>query len=266
MDKAEAKRLRAVEDVRVDALSSKHETFAANPMQLAANSETIAVGFDELTEHIRQAVATLDRRAADNLTREPIVDLDDRADRIIDAVQIIDILRNPADPRHDQWMATEADRLSEDAGVKLTDTEVVAQFVDVVRRRLIEVQRRRLDRHEDRHDQSFHDALFDPARQPAVTFGEHMKTYVVEKLKAYEANGIREKSADRIRAINCYLNELIGEATLVQAVDDDAIQAARGRIARTPANRNNVYPGLSLVKQIEKAAKEGMNRAGFAGG
>ncbi|MEZ5796915.1 MAG: DUF6538 domain-containing protein [Paracoccaceae bacterium] len=253
--KAEAKAKRAIEDLKFDALIASLS--GAGAEQSIAQGKVPEVSEAMLIEHVRQMVAKTDKASAEEYAKAPPVDPNDLIDRRKDAGIELAIAQNRNDPNHDQWIAHATDRALISAGATLTDEDAVAGFAEVVRRGLIEINRRRIDRLEDRHDRLFHDELFNPARPVAVTFGELVSMFVAEKKAEYAANGIRQKSADRIDAITGYLSELIGEATPVASIDDDLIQKARTLIAATPSNRDKFYPKLPLAKQIERAAKEG---------
>lgn len=253
--KAEAKKLRAIEDVKADALFAS--LLGDGAVQSIAQGGMPQVSDAILLEHVRQHVTKADKRNAEDFAKQPPADEDDLSERLKDATQELHVLKKPGNRDRDERVALATDRALRDAGVALTDREVVAGFAEIMRRGMVELAKRRIDRYEDRHDKVFHDDLFDPARPPAVTFGEVVDMFTAEKAADYAANGVREKSADRIKAITGYLKELIGEATPVASIDDDIIQTARAQVAATPSNRGKVYPGLSLAKQIEKAAKDG---------
>jgi integrase len=144
-----------------------------------------------------------------------------------------------------------------DAGATLTDTEVVAHFAEVMRRGLIEVSRRKIDRYNDRHDRTHHDPLFDPNRPSAVTFSELSEIYLAEKAQDYSLNGISQKRMDKVKASVTTLCAIIGGDTLTHTIDDDIVQNVRSIVARIPNNRVKLYPKLSLEQAIERGAKAG---------
>lgn len=253
--KAEAKAKRALEDVKFDALIASLS--GANAATSVAQGKVPEVSKAMLIEHVRQMVAKTDKASAEEYAKAPPVDPNDLIDRRKDAGIELAIAQNRDDPAHDQWIAHATDRALSSAGATITDEDAVRGIAEVVRRGLMEISRRRIDRLEDRHDRTFHDELFNPARPPTVTFGEVIGIYRAEKLAEYAANGVREKSADRLHSITNYLKELIGENTPVASIGYDLIQKARAQIAATPSNREKVYPCLPLDKQIEKAAKDG---------
>lgn len=245
---AEAKKLRTVEDLKVDAL------FAAAEQHTFDDGDTSKpVSLHALIEYVRQTVERLDTRSAESLATDPPQDLDELNDRWKEADYERSILANPADPRRDEWISHAADRILSDAGA--TPSGVDAQFAEIVRRGLIELTRRKIDRLEERHDRPFHDSLFDPARPSLVTFRELAKIYLAEKQKYYSLNNISKKRTDKVTAIVETLREIVGDQTPVHSIDDDVVQHVRNTLARTPSNRIKLYPKLKIEQAIEQAAK-----------
>ncbi len=253
--KAEAKKLRSIEDVKFDALIASLS--GASAAQSIAQGAVPTVSEAMLIEHVRQHVAKTDKQNAEEFAKTPPVDPNDLIDRRKDAGIELAIVQNRDDPAHDQWIAHATDRALPSAGATISNEDAVKGIAEVVRRGLIEINRRRIDRLDDRHDKPFHDEMFNPARPVAVTFGELVDMFMTEKAADYAANGIREKSGDRIKGVTGYLRELIGDAAPVGSIDDDMIQNARAQIAATPTNRDKHFPKLPLAKQISKAAEEG---------
>ncbi len=248
-----AKVRRSAVELAVDALFEAAEAALAAPGPPKSQPVTLAM----LTEHLRAHIASTDEKSVARLLADPPDDEAQKVEMKADAEYELQILKNRDDPRGDQWIDSTARNAVAASGTSVTDPEMFEGFAEVVRRGLIELQRRKIDRYEDLHGRVFHDPLFDPSRPANVTFGELREIFIAERLKDYAANGVREKSADRIKAATTFLVELIGAGTLVHIIDDDTIQSARERIAVIPSNRQKVYPGLSLNKQIEKAAKDG---------
>jgi integrase len=248
-DVVEARRLRNVEDVLTDALFASAEKSGSAP--------ALTMSLEELTEHLRQHVEKFDKRNAASLIQNPPQDPHDLAERIKDADEDLSILRTPGDPRQDEWVSFAVDRLLSEAGATLTDKDTIATFAELVRRSLMELQLRKLDRYQDVYGIKFHDSLFDPARPSSVTFGELADMYVAAKLKEFAANGIRQKSADRTKSAVVYLKEVMGAGTPLAQIDYDAIQRARELVAQTPSNRHKVYPGKPLLTQIDRAKNDG---------
>lgn len=246
---AEAKTLRTVEDLKAEALFAAAET--AHPKVGSSG-----VSFEMLVEYVRETVERLDRRSAESLAFDPPADMDELQERSQDAEYQRSILANPADPRRDELVSRAADRIMSDAGVSVSGQGLNAQFAEIVRRGLIELTRRKVDRLEDRHDRPFHDNLFDPARPPAVTFRELADMYVAEKEQDHDVNGVSQKRTDKVKAIVETICEIVGDSTVVHSIDDDVVQRARSLLSKTPSNRTKRYSKLTLEQAIERAAKQ----------
>lgn len=129
--------------------------FAAARAGAASNGKTSSISLEMLTEHVRATVAKSDKRSADALAAHPPEDQTDLQERLQSADEELCILRNPADPLREEWVARATDRILAEAGGDPSDGDVLASLVDVVRRGLIELQRRKIDRYEDHHDRAF---------------------------------------------------------------------------------------------------------------
>ena len=256
VDLAQAKQLRTIEDLRCDALFAELETKAGDGKQLIAHRALMDISLDVVIAYIRKSVEEDDKQNATWFVQEPPADLGGLNERRNDAHIELAMLQNPGNRTGQEWISRATDRAFAALGRTVTDGEFDAAAAEFVRRGLVEVTRRRSDRYHDRNDRTFHDALFDPDRTASMTFEQAADTHLAEKLKHYAENGIREKSADRLRAAGGFLKEIIGLKTAVADIDDDKIQGARESIARTPANRSKFYPNLSLQKQIERAAQD----------
>ena len=246
---AEAKILRTIEDLKAEALFAAAET--AHP-KVASSGVSLAM----LVEYVRETVERLDKRSAESFAVDPPADLDEQQERWKDADYERFILANPADPRRDEWVSNTANRILSETGASVGGQALNAHFGEIVRRGLIELTRRKVDRLEDRHDRPFHDALFDPARPPAVTFRELADMYVAEKEQDYGVNGVSQKRTDKVKAIVETIREIVGDSTTVCSIDDDVVQRARSQLSKTPSNRTKRYPNLTLGQAIERAAKQ----------
>jgi integrase len=160
------------------------------------------------------------------------------------------------DPNGDHWIASTKRHVLTEAGGSIDDPSIDIQFAQIVRRGLLEIAKRRIDRYEDRHDRPFLDKLFDPNTKPRMTFRQLKDVYVEEKSEDYKINGVSKKRLDKITAIADCLCEIIGETTPVADIDDDHVQRARSMLAKCPSNCLKIYPDLSLEEAIERAAKD----------
>lgn len=248
-----AKARRNAQEVATDALFARMEAALISGRDGGPREVSIA----QLTDHLRAHIAKADARSAAKLLVDPPEDEAQKAEMTMDAEIILSILGKRDDPRGEEWIDAEARKLLTSAGARVTDRQTEIAFAKLLRRGLVELQRRKLDRFDGHYDRAFHDKMFAPARTPDVSFADLMEIFLAEKMKDYAANGIAEKSGDRIRSAAAYLVEVVGCATPVRSIEDDVIQRAREAISATPSNRNKVYPGLPLTDQIVKAAKDG---------
>ena len=247
---ADAKKLRPIEDLKADALFAAAEKKDAPTTPPAAS---LAV----LTEHVRETVEKLDKRAAKGLVEDPPANASERADMRQNVEMDLQALRDPSNPNGHQSVQSIANRVAAEKGVDTTQPDFpTAQFLDLVRRGLVEVERRQLARYDHGHAQPFLDPVFDPKRPPAVTFGELADMYVAEKVAEYEASGVAQKRVDKVKAAVATFRQIIGEATAVNTIDDDMVQAARAAVAKLPVNRVLKYPKLTVAQAIEQGAKD----------
>jgi integrase len=216
---------------------------------------TEAASLAMLIEYVRKTVTALDKRAEKALLAEPAQDRVEQEERWKRASIELSILSDPADPRRDEWVASTTEKVLADAKVQLSDSELIAQLAEIVRRGLVEVQRRKIARYEDQYGRAVYDHLFDPERPPAVKFAELANMFLVEKEEEYALNGVSRKRADKVQAIVSVLKEIVGAETLVRSIDDDVVQEVRSTVAKMPANRMKFYRNLPLSLAIEKAQK-----------
>lgn len=260
-DIKEARRLRNIETVRVDALFTRYENGGSvQPILGAARANTNDIPLAVLEEHVRAAVAALDRKATDRLAVDPPADGEELREMRMNAEVELGILRDPDDPRRDEWIASFGDRVLREAGADIQDRETLLRFGELVRRGLVEGQQRKIDRYDDNHGRGFHDSMFDPNRRPATTFGLLVEVFQKEKLAAYRADDVRQMSIDKLAMVCDVILEIVGAETPVQQIDDDVVQHVRQTIARLPVNRVKYYPKLTIVQAIERADKDGRAR------
>src|SRR5579862_4087153 len=162
------------------------------------------------------------------------------------------------DDLHHEWIYLAGTEALKAAGKSFNDPDVPGEtLAELVRRGLLELNRRYRARLADDHGRSFFDQLFDPARPAKLTFGkladQHMS--LIEEDGAINALGA--KGLDRQRATIALVREIVGDDTPVDAVDYDACLHIRTILARLPANRTKLYGDLPIDQAIERAAKDG---------
>lgn len=249
-----AKRLRNALNIKVDADFAAAER-ALNAPDIEFPTETVTLS--ALTEYLRNHIAGLDDRDAARLTSDPPENEGERAEMKMDTEVGLQILKNRDDPRGIQWIDATSDKFLASSGAILNDREIVTQFAEIVRRGLIELQHRKLDRLNDAYDKGYYDPLFDPSRSPTVTFKELADLFCKERLEHYKINNRSEKWKDKVLAMLEFLREVIGDDTPVRSIDDDTVQHLRGILSCLPANRKKHYPKLSISDAIDRGEKEG---------
>lgn len=250
-DKAAAKKMRAFEDARVNALFSEAEkrlacTAASEKVQLSTVSP------ERVAELVRHYVEAKDLRSKSELTTHPIENADERTELLEDAHEEVGIFRTPDDPRCDQSIYGARKAIARDAGI--SEDAIGPQGVELIRRGLLELARRRSDRYEDDFSGRHYDQLFAPgAQESAYTFGELVDAYVAEKFADYEANGISKKRAEKVAGILDTIREIVGPGTLVRQIDDDIVQMVRHTLAEVPKNRTKIFKNHTLGEAIQRA-------------
>jgi integrase len=257
-DIKKARSLRNIETVRVDALFARLERngIAALPGETKLGAKHVSLPV--LEEYIRKAVTTIDRQSEDRLAADPASSADELGDMRFNAEIELGILKNPDDPRRDEWIASFGERVLRDAGAEIENREELIRFGSLVRRALIELQVRKLGRYDD--DPAGHrDPLFDPKRKPEVSFKALAAQYFEERKLDGDLNRINRKTIDKDEAIIRTLVEIIGAKTPVADIDYDWVREVQVVISRLPSNRAKLYPGKSLaaVLKLSDANPEG---------
>lgn len=262
-DFKEARRLRNIETVRVDALFAQFESGGlVQPIVGAPRANTADIPLAVLEEHVRAAVAALDRKAVDRLAVDPPTDAEELREMRLNAEAELGILKNPDDPRRDEWVASFGDRVLREAGADIQDRETLLRFGELIRRGLVEGQLRKIDRYDDNHSRPYHDPQFNPDRPPEMPYSALVDIFQKEKLAGYGLNNVRQMSVDKLAMVCDVLKEIVGPTTPVRLIDDDLVHKVRLTIARLPTNRVKHYPKLSITEAIERAGKD--NRARLA--
>ena len=255
-DIQEARKLRNLETVRIDAWFERLANAEAHssPTGSPPKSSPSDISYALLEEHVRRTVNTLDRKSSKRFSFDPPVDSEELKELKMNAEVELGILKSPDDPRRDEWIAGFGERILTDVGAEIKKQEDVVRFGSLIRRALIELQVRKLDRYDDRHLE-YSDPLFDPQRPPAVRFAELTKDYLDERLLEGKLNNINRKTLDKDEACCRTLIEIIGPETPVSTIDYDMVRKMQVAIARLPSNRTKRYPGKSL-NQILKLTEE----------
>ena len=120
----------------------------------------------------------------------------------------------------------------------------------------LELDKRSLARLADDHRHAFFDQLFNPSRQPRVSFGELADQYLQLTEEDAATNRLSQKGIDRQRATVALIREIIGDTTPADAIDYDTCLRVRSTLARIPANRTKIYGTRPLEEAIERGAAD----------
>ncbi len=268
--KGEAKKLREAYDVRWSAEFERAEAAGRADPDVGAHAGKCG---DAVTEPlairlVRDYVAQLDRRFQDRLVNDPPESEAQRQEMRADILLGVQMLKNLDDPRGSERVDEVGRKLIAQSGRSLGEGGMSESAFDaLVQRGILEVDFRKLARLADDHGRRTFDPLFDPAAPPPLTFAELAEQFLQIAGEEAAANGTSRKSVDRQRANVALLRQLVGDATLVGALDYDACLEVRGQLARVPANltklsRGESYRNLSLRAAIERG--EAAGRAGLS--
>src|SRR5262249_34797937 len=132
-------------------------------------------------------------------------------------------IRDRDDPQADAWVYSTGKEILQAAGKSIDDPALpYMAFAEWVRRGLLEIDNRYLARLADDHRHVFFDQLFNPSRQPRVSFGELADQYLQLTEEDVATNRRSQKGLDRQRATVALIREIIGDSTPVDAIDYDA--------------------------------------------
>ncbi|EEB86037.1 site-specific integrase [Roseobacter sp. GAI101] len=253
-DVKEARRLRNIYSIQVDA------RFAASEHKISTDGDSSALpqaSLRDLINYLRQYVAESDELAARHLVQKPPEDEEQRREMLKENEIALQVLKTHEDPNGQQWLYSVSNELLERAGAHLEDKALIAEFAELIRRGLIEIQSRALDRLEHNFAKTFHDVLFDPDRHPEITFGKLTDIFWEEKLEEYDQNSVSRKWVDKIQSNLSLLREAIGENLPLSKLNDDVVQGIRRILGRLPKNRNKLYKKLTIPAAVEAAQKDG---------
>ncbi len=237
----EARRLRTLQDARTDAVFRNAEK------GIKPGTGRAAISLDALTIYVRDAVDTMDRKASERLAIDPPANKEQLADMVQNAEIQLGILIDPGDPRQDEMVARTTDRIAHVHGAEITDTAILAQFAEVVRRGLIEVSRRHLGRLTNSNATPFHDATFDPSQPPAQTNIATLDTDIVDGWAAERQPS--QKAIDSCRSEARKLLAHIGPKAVAEITRADVLAYKAAMIAdcQSAANIKTRLSRLSTV-------------------
>jgi integrase len=256
-DIKEARKRRAVCDIQWDARFDAHSASPADDQASVQRPANSPLSKTDLLELVRDYVARHDRDARKRESQCYLISAKERTEMQIDAEVEAQSLR-AHDDLHHRWVYLAGTEALKSAGKSFKDADVPGEiFAELVRRGLVELNRRYRARLADDHSRSFFDQLFDPSRPRQVTFGELAGQHLQLVEEDGAINGLGAKGLDRQRATVSLVREIVGDNTPVVAVDYDACLRLRTTLARLPANKTMLYGDLPIDQAIELAAKQG---------
>jgi integrase len=254
----EAKKRRTMYDAQWDVRFEAYSVSGPDDkdfVQVSAKNSSLSAA--ELTQLVRNYVERQDQAAKKRDAGCHPITANERREMRIESEFETQTLQ-ARDDLHHEWIYQAGAEALKAAGKSLGDPDVPGEtLAELVRRGLLELNRRHRARLADDHGRSFFDQLFDPARPAMLTFGkladQHLR--LIEEDGAVNALGA--KGLDRQRATIALVREIVGDDTPVDAVDYDTCLQVRTILARLPANRTKLYGDLPLAHAIERAAKDG---------
>ncbi len=257
---AEAKKFRALSDLEWDARFDSLKKDAATAPGSATSQPTVnstQLSEGDLLRLVRDFVERKDEEFRKRFADNPPQSEREEAEMTMEAKLDAQIIRDRDDPQADQWVYSTGKEILHRAGKSIDDPALPhAAFAEWVRRGLLELDRRNVARLADDHRHAFFDQLFNPTRQPRVSFGELADQYLRLTGEDAATNHLSQKGIDRQRATMALNREILGDSTPVDAVDYDACLRVRSTLARIPANRTKIYGTRPLDEVIKRAAAE----------
>lgn len=249
--KSVAKRMRSMRDVEFDAKFAKVASSVDTNSLDQTNHE---LSLDELLDYVRLEVSSRDARSAKLLITEPPCDAMEKRDMLIDAEIEREILTDLDDPIGDQTVRGFVSKLLAQVGLEVPE-HLEPEMREVGRRALIELNRRKLDRYADRFDRPYYDPLFS-AKRGSISFQKLAQEYGVEIEESHQVNDVGLGRREKVAAFLATLIDIVGPAYAVDQFDDEKVQEVRSALARMPANRTKIYPGMSVAGATERAQHE----------
>jgi integrase len=257
----EAKKRRAAEDLkwstRFEAAEKSLGRGASNPDPERAAPPALSRG--EVIRLVQEYVEQTDERARQSLLCDPPESEDQKAEMKVRKEVDLQTLRDRDDPNAAASIYLTGKKILGGAGVSIEGLPYpeFVEFVELVRRALVEVEQRKLARLNDDHQHPFFDQLFGGDRSPQVTFGELADQFMALTEEHAAANRTSQKWVDKQRANVALLRDIIGNATPIREVDYDACLRVRSVLGRLPAKRNQHYKGLSVDEAVARGKEEG---------
>lgn len=254
-DRAEAKRLAPVEDLRFDKWVRDLEGGSSLSVAERKASTPWTITVDELIDHTHAYVAEENDRRAKRLLVDP-PENDEERGNMLDTV--FGEQQELSDPERSPLVGEIAETIADRAGIS---GQHPAALLGLAARALLEVAQMQGDRLAGDYTATHHDVLFSPRpadTRPRTTFCTLCDQYLAELREEHRLNGIASKRTAHVAAEVMLLREIVGPATLVSTIDYEAVQKVRATLARVPIGKTVKYPGLTLAEAIARGEAEGV--------
>jgi integrase len=260
-DKGEAIKRREVEDLKWAARFEQAEMAPAGEGDEGRGSRRVskpAVPEHRAQRLVRDYVERVDARSRKTFEQVGLQTEDERAERRAELGVELTAIQDLDDPQGGEIVGAVADRILKSEKLSTDDLGGdEARFINLVRRAVIELDRRGMARLNDEHGLTHFDEAFNPASASPVTIGELAVQAKAEKAEEATFSGLARKSVDKFEASLALIVELLGEDTPVSAIDYDACMKVRRTLARVPTNRTKTYRSLTVAQSIEQAEADG---------
>lgn len=256
----EVRKLRTAEDLAWDSRfqavqGGGKEHGSIDPAKLPA-----AISTPEMLRRVQEYVVALDAKAADHSLRNPPANEAERNAMQENIGIAASILKNRDDPRGEEWIYGSLSALTPNGTPISTDVALG----ELVRRGLLELERRKLDRLNDHYAGNGADPLFSQIQTLEPSFWDLAQQYLGLTAEEAAANHTNQKWVDKQKSHVALLSELIGTQTILRDVNYDACMRVRSLLGRIPANRSKCYEKLSIEAAIAAADADGKARLSAA--
>jgi len=262
-DRTHATKLCEIEDVKWSARFA--EAASKTSASDSASDGSPVAKLNPLSPHqamryVWNYVASLDARNADNYKKDGPASDKEREELKTNLEIELQSYESLDDPTSRQWAYSSAEKILADNKLPLDDSAGIGlEFLELVRRGLHELDRRRLARL-DGNCAPTHDPLFDPGKPPSLTVAELAKELLDEKSEDAEINGGTKKSFEKHKASLALIVEILGDERPASAIGYYDCKMVRATLARVPINRTKLFRGLTVNESIERAEAEGLPR------
>lgn len=257
---SKATQLRSLKDVEWDEKFRSFEKLAAEKQSPPLMTRGLALA------RLRAFVAQRDASWTKQLADDPPGSDDERRGMRIDMLEEQTALRTPDDPNGHAAIWSAHQEITQGVPYLFEPKEFSEQeFVELVRRALLELNRREVARLEEDFSKTSFDVLFKSASAPVpdtakpsdMNFGKLCETYFEQYQTDAKYKGIAQKRIDKVQASLAVVSELVGADTQVTTIGHAKCTAFRELLSQVPTNANKHYPNLSLREAIERGKASG---------